>query len=209
MNWYLTSQQQLELPLNVPKETEEDRHYRAMEEFSNIKDEQQHAILQEFKKLKNKRQRQSWTPVPFMRVRKIWKDYAITRIVRDEAGMDEIARMTINNIAKMLANTELAGHTSYGWEEIDEIFELYNFTDKEKQQLWNGPFMSDEQGSDRISDYAMDPLVGDAIELLKARTSEEQLQIVDRVFNRVHRRGDLALNFIEGGSKSLNELYEG
>lgn len=208
MNWYKKSQQQLELPLNVPRETEDMRHERAMEEFSEIKDEQQHAILQEFKKLKDKRQRQSWTPAPFARVRKIWKDYAMTRVVRDEAGMDEIARMTVSNIAKLLANTEIAGHTTYGIDDEEELFKMHGIEEKQKQLLWNGPFMSDEEGRDRISDYAMDPLVGDAIELLKARTAEEKLQIVDRVFNRIHRRGDLARNFIEGGSRSLTQLYE-
>lgn len=63
-------------------------------------------------------------------------------------------------------------------------------------------------GQWRISDYAMKPLMELAHDLLKADSAEEKMLLLDRVFNVVHPRGDIASLFVVGGSKALTELAE-
>ena len=146
---------------------------------------------------------QPWPVVPFDRVNKIWKDYMRYRVVHDTRGMEQISDRMIKNVHRLYANTYLSGHTPH-----DPSYELDNYGMSEKDlKRFYDEYTLDEYGQDRISDYALDDLQNDALELSRANTAEEKLQIVDRMFSRIHRRSDLPAMFIEGGTKSLNMLF--
>ena len=143
-----------------------------------------------------------WRYPSFARVKKIWEDYAAMGFVRDERGMDDIAHSVVYNIAAMDFETQMSGHSTngFGSSETLEEFEMEPWDDDKLERYYDWTGL-------HISDYAMDPLKKLAVEILQAETAEEKLVLVDRVFNTVHMASDLlAENFIEGGSKSLNQL---
>lgn len=149
-------------------------------------------------------QKQKWNVIPFLRLKKIWEDYAKLSFVRDTKGMQKITDLIIDNIEKINANTILAGHTAM---DPDEYFNNYGFeTDEDKENFWDS--LEDENGQLRISDYALDKLIDLYFKLSEADSAEQQLQIVDRILNVVHQRSDIAGWFIEGGTKSLNILSD-
>lgn len=162
-------------------------------------------ILNEYQaNLGNKGYKQKWEVVPAARLIKIWNDYAKTSVVRDEKGIDDIAWIITKNIYKLQVNTLLCGHESDNPVEFakgilgDELPE--DFFDQQES------FFEDEKGAWRLSDYAMKPLVVERDKLEMAQTPEQKLQIVDRILNIVHARSDLSSWFVQGGTKTLNQL---
>lgn len=197
MNWYKKSQSfnQMEFDLELDRSSEFNYDQVDIEEMIC---DQKGKILKEFIDRKDG-DIQSWYPVSFARVKKIWQDYARTGVVRDVKGLEEIVLQTIENIARLYANTELCGHTGV---DPDSDFEDFDFTEEDKKEFWGS-----WTGSN-LSDMAIGPLYNDAIELARTRNPNEALLIVDRIFNRIHQRGDLSSFFIEGGSRSLGDLFE-
>lgn len=151
--------------------------------------------------------RQHWTVVPFAKVQRIWQQYADKGYVRDERGMREIADTIMHNVFKLNANTVIMGHTPHNVNRdyLDDST-TDPLTEEELDDLFPDWCIDPVSGHWRISDYQMDRLMNDAMDLYKAKTAEERLQIVDRIFNRAHQRGDLSSWFIEGGSGSLDSL---
>ena len=153
---------------------------------------------------KRKGHRQSWDVASASRTKKIWADYAKMGFVRDEKGIDKIAGQIITNIQKINANNILSGHT-----EEDPVEHAQNLLDKKiPENYFNkiDDFITDDKGAWRISDYAIKELNDNALQLQQAKTSEQKLAIIDKVLNIVHQRSDLASWFIEGGTKTLNDL---
>lgn len=154
----------------------------------------------------NKNGKQWWKLVPFASVKKIWGDFADKGYVRDERGMLKIASQLIDNVLQLYVNSVLAGHTSQNPEEyLKEIDSELEWTEEDFDKFYD--YIEDERGQLKISDIA-DKLYGDAMDLAAAKTAEEQLMLADKILQRVHMRGDLAANFIEGGYKSLNMLSD-
>jgi len=174
-----------------------------LEMYSEAHDEAIGDFVREFRSSANG-QVASWPVVPAGRLKKIWTDHARMGFVRDEAGMDGIARKMIGLVARLEAATEILGHT-----QIDAREELlepmgYEFTDEEWDRFQD--FLTAPSGQWRLSDYGMKPLQGLARELAAAKSAEEQLVIVDRMLNVTHQRGDMAENFVEGGKETLDWL---
>lgn len=120
----------------------------------------------------------------------------LTRSVSPEnvPVLREIVESIINNIVKLYANTILSGHTP---EDPSEYFEDVGMSTNDSDFFdW----------IDNISDYALEPLFGDAIALLTTKNPQDWILIIDRVFNRVHQRSDLSELFIEGGRSALDRL---
>ena len=159
-------------------------------------------VLQEFKR-REKGTTQPWSVVPFSRIKKIWEDYMKMGFVRDVKGMESISQRMIQNTHRLYANTYLMGHTA---SDPTSDFGEYDITEEEQEIFWNYA-IDDERGQARISDYGLKPLEELAFKLQRTFKPEDQLQIVDRMFNVVHRRSDLPAFFIEGGSNSLDELF--
>jgi hypothetical protein len=149
--------------------------------------------------------RVSWPRIPAARLKKIWLDYGKTGVVRDEKGLDAIADQMLTNIARLQAATEMMGHTQFSpREELEE--EGTVFTDEEWDD-WMTTYFTDERGNWTLSDYGLPKLVDIYGKIFNADTAEEKLQAVDRALNVIHQRSDLAALFVEGGSKTLRDIF--
>ena len=166
-------------------------------------------VLQDYAShLRRKNYHQAWRVVPAARLEKIWQDYSKTGFVRDEAGINEIADLIIENICKVEVNTILCGHSPYhpggvgarsmtNQKYPEGYFErLDNFFDDPHSSTW------------RISDNALRPLTTYAADLITAKTSEDKLQLIDKILNVVHMRGDVASWFVQGGRKTLTKMFK-
>lgn len=196
-NWYKTAAKQQDFSFLEQRPSE----YDVLEEQLGQEQQAVQDVLEEFK-TKEPDGRQPWPVVPLGRVKKIWEDYMKTGFVRDEKGIEQIAQRMIANTHRLFANTYLMGHT-----EQDPKSEFEDFGMDEEAINNFGDYATDEKGNWRLSDSALRPLQEDAFELAKTYDPVQQLQIIDRMFGRVHPRSDLAALFIEGGSSSLDLLF--
>lgn len=57
-----------------------------------------------------------------------------------------------------------------------------------------------------VSDYATEPLIRLAYQVLEARDAEKKLVLCDNILNVIHANGDLASLFVQGGSEALSAL---
>ena len=146
---------------------------------------------------------QPWPVIPFARIKKVWEDYMRLGFVRDEKGINQMVETIIHNIHRLAANTYLMGHTS---SDPSEDFKEAGITTEEQLNAFYDYAIA-ENGQLRLSDYGLEPLQKEAINLEKTYDATERLQIIDRIFNIVHRRSDLSAMFIEGGSSSLDQLF--
>jgi len=199
MNWYKLAQQKefQSITKDMPDEQ------GMIEDYVSDRDEAIYNVIKEYKNSKPG-DRQPWPVVPFGRVRKIWNDYSTYGVVHDTRGIDEIASRMIKNIQRLYANTYLSGHTTL---DPKEELEEQGMDKEDDLERFYWEYSLDDTGQARISDYAMDKLENDALDLAQANTSEQKLLIIDRMFNRIHQRSDIAAMFIEGGSDSLTELF--
>jgi len=186
MNWYKKAQVDEDIAADYY-----DQYYETI-----------HSVLQDFTESPLDA-RQQWTLVPFARVKKIWSDYMKTGIVSDVKGMESISKQMIENTHKLAVNTYLMGHTQGS---PQEHFDDYGMDENEQERFYY--YAVEEDGTSLISDYGLDPLMTLALELSATFSAEEQLQIVDRMFNVIHMRSDLPGLFIEGGTSSLIQLSE-
>lgn len=103
----------------------ESSDYRdAWDTFNNIYDNQKDKILSE---IIDGKEHEYWEKIKFPRLQRIWEGYMRLKFIRDVKGMDDIAYLCIRNIAKLLVNTELVGHTEqYPENIINEFLEDRN-----------------------------------------------------------------------------------
>ena len=151
--------------------------------------------------------RQKWEVLPAAKVKEIWNDYAKYRFVRDEEAVNELAFTMARNTAKLQVNTEMAGHSQLDPNELWQMDREEDMPQELDDKM--GDWMLTDEGQWRISDYGLNKLVPFAMALLNDKeTAEEKLIDMDRMLQICHQRGDLALNFIEGGSNTLTEIYQ-
>lgn len=191
----------------TPNTNEEDK-YQSIENYMSYRDEAIMEFLRSFKSHKSsKKWLVPWNLIPAARLIKIWNDYAKLGFVRDEKGMDSIAQQMIKNVARLDVTNSISGHDMIDMREEAEEMYGYKFTDRQWNKFIDG--MEDEKGNWRVSDYGLPQLSNLAFKLGMAQTAEQQLIIVDQMLNITHQRGDLAAQFIEGGEKTLNQLFLG
>jgi hypothetical protein len=181
----------------------EDEDYDAAEDFYTRVDEQLADIVGEFRATQG-RKKVSWPKLKTEPISKIWLEYGKRGSISDEEGMAKIADQVMTLIARLHVTTVLSGHSSEDNRPEAEDHFGRAFTDKEWDALLD--MLEDEKGNYLLSDYGMKPLEALYTRLHRARTPEEQLQVVDRVLNVVHQRSDLAALFIQGGSATLNRI---
>ena len=171
-----------------------------VEDYYDLRDTLYDEVLQRF--LADPDGKQRWVLLPYPRPKKIWRDFAKTGFVRDEKGMQAIADIVVENIAKVDINSEITGHTES--DPTEEIRERSGVDDIDIDKLYE--YLRDDDGTLRISDYAMNDLWTDAARILESENAEEQLVSVDRALNRIHMRSDIAEWFIKGGTLALSDL---
>ena len=191
------------------------QQYDIYDFFDMIRENQQD-ILYDY--IYSHKEEMDWRVIPFARLKKIWQDYARMGIVRDEKGLDMIVDMMLNNIARLQATTELALHTERGMKDILEEHGLDDEVEdkdtiKQIDKVLDGTnyeFYEDylnTQYTTPISDYGLKPLMDLANRLVSATTDGEKIMIIDQMLQITHQRGDLAALFVEGGAKSLTDLF--
>lgn len=192
-----------QLPMDFSWQEQEEQMYDWVEEYDRTSEDAMEAFLS------NPQSPQNWPVFPFARLQKIWNDYMIYGSVRDEKGLQELADLMIRNTQLLHFNTVMSGHTQLAPEEYVEQYapEGTEWTDELDEM--HGDHITDQNGTWRLSDYALEPLMNDASQLRFARTPEEKLHIIDRMLDRVHARSDIAGLYIEGGSKNLDLLFRG
>lgn len=155
--------------------------------------------------------RQPWRVVPFGRLKKIWEDAARTGVVRDEKGLQAIQDRMIRNLLKLDVNTELMGHKASfpDEQEFEDAGTTKEEFEKKIWENWGNKYFELPNGQLRISDYGLDPLWKYAEQLISVDDPIKKIQYIDQMLNVVHMRSDLAENFIEGGSNSLTQLFNG
>ena len=155
-----------------------------------------------------------WPRIPAARLKRIWLDYgktlsattSRTGVVRDEKGLEQIADLILNNIARLRAATEMMGHSQVDAREM--LSDMgYEFTD-EQWDKWMTTFFTDEHGNWTLSDYALEPLEQFYSKIYGAETAEEKLHWINKALHVIHQRSDLAALFVEGGSQTLREIFE-
>lgn len=144
--------------------------------------------------------RQPWRLIPFYRLLKVWRDWVITGIVRDEKAINLFEDIITENIVKLDINNELIGHFCYSSDDDDLVtYDLTadyiaSYDDIGEYCDW------------KISDYAIKPLHTLLEKLKQENDYRQKLVIIDCILNVSHQRSDLAAWFVEGGSRSLSLL---
>lgn len=183
--------------------------FGSFEDIIYTVDDERESILREYyRKGRKKGSMMSWSVIPFAHLKKIWEDYSKMGIVRDEAGVNEIANQMLRILARLQAATDLSGHSEHGMggKGIAEEIGLKPISEKNSQDFyWN--FLETPYGAP-VSDYGLEPLWKLANELMSTSSAEQKLLIIDQMLNVVHARGDLAALFIEGGSGALGQLSQ-
>jgi hypothetical protein len=91
------------------KEYEEEDYNYSAEDFYSIYDEELAKIIDD---INEGVKTETWVTIPFENLKRIWEDYIKRGYVINRKGVKDIKNLCIKNIAKLLANTELVGHTS-------------------------------------------------------------------------------------------------
>ena len=142
--------------------------------------------------------------VPAARLRKAWLDYGRTGEVRDPKGVERIAERVLDNIVLLDLTNALSGHSE---ENPEGILEEVGVEDIDPQSDSFLEYLTDpDTGGWYVSDYGLPYLHGAYLLILRAETPEETLLAVDKALNVVHQRSDLASWFVEGVTKTLNEV---
>jgi len=131
------------------------------------------------------------------------------------------AALVTKNTLDLEAITELAGHSqgfpydefcsAFGFEKGTEEYEKYSYNNWENcseylSEIGFYDWCQLPDGSDAWSDYGMEPLYKLIKELEEQETAEQKIIVINKILDVYHQRGDLASAFIQGGSKSLNQI---
>jgi len=157
--------------------------------------------------------KQKWNISPFHEIRRLWVEYARYGFVRSEKLMEKVIDRFIETTARLQLNTELCGHSPL---KPLHIFEVHVPDEgdwpegtEESLEAWTDKYCwSQENGQWLISDYGLPTLNEILLEMMVADTYEEKLGCMDRMLQVTHPRFDLAMLYIQGGSKSLTKLFE-
>lgn len=171
-------------------------------------------VLQQYRS-RQPGERQKWRRVPIETLERIWQQHARGFIPEaSEKLIDRIADDFIWDVAQLYGNTVVSGHVhTYTYDAIEEELqeegiEMLSEEDWTSDDGFDEFMYNEEHGNATISDYAMNPLMEDCLELANAGSAEEKLVVIDRMINRIHMRGDIAALFVEGGIASLDRLSE-
>jgi len=176
-------------------------------DWNDISEQQGDIVMEIAKDYENGVTKQPWQTIHTSRLSKILLDYAHKGYVRDEIGVIEIAQQIIDNVARLLVNTILCGHTmsspmAYvrGYDEFVDVDEAeFNaFTD---EYLWD-----DKQGCYRISDYGLGLLCNICNKMPQCVSAEQLLALISAALNVYHQRSDLSAWLVEGGQEELCRL---
>ena len=121
----------------------------------------------------------------------------------------------LNNVALLNILTSIHGHATYFpydefydvFDEIPEEERTYDYTKVSEYLEEQGiddcvPYFSN--GHYVLSDYGLEPLEKLALKLIKEKSPEQILVLINMMLDITHQRSDLAEIFIHGGTSSLD-----
>ena len=149
-------------------------------------------------------------PVNPLILQRLFRQYSYVGVLQHghEKQVHKVTERSLWNIAKLNANTILAGHTQTNPE---EYFDLTVKQVEDWHDAWYDPQyfqFSDFDCQVPISDYGLNPLLELATEAIATSDATARLLIMNRILNVWHMRSDLSEIFVKGGSKVLDMLNE-
>ena len=134
--------------------------------------------------------------------------------------IDKWSNIVTMNSLDLIACTELFGASSsypyddfcsaFGFDENDEEYEKYygkfDACYEHLESLGFEDWAVLPDGSDAMSDFGLKPLLKLIEELEEQETPEQKIVVINKILDVYHQRGDLCSAFIQGGSKSLNQI---
>lgn len=142
-------------------------------------------------------------PLNPARLKKIWRDYSCTGIVRDERGVDDILDDFFDKTVRIDVNNYLSGHTSGN--PLEEFKERGIPTPKDIDDRIDVA-IADIHGNWMISDYGINRLQTLIHNALTTSDYEQKLLNLDAMLNVVHQRSNLAAWFVQGGRGALEAI---
>ncbi len=138
-----------------------------------------------------------WEVIPKRKFFPLWREFGGKGIIRRENDLEEIWMLTICNLKKVIAASELLHYGLAGYEELADS-EVEAFVEYLRPR------------PDLLSCYTdQDFRFGFHLSLLEgARAPEAKLVAVDRVIGLIHGRGPVADWFIEGGYDTCSNLRD-
>lgn len=144
----------------------------------------------------------AWPVLSPAKIHRVWDAYAATGSV-DDSALDEIYTSLRDNVLRLQISNILGDHEAIPGRDLTED----SLSEKE-HETFSSWVVDDSDGNWRISDYGLPQLIDCVAFAHVARYPSEKLRHLDNLLNIVHCRGDLALLFVEGGRKSVNQLPE-
>lgn len=169
-------------------------------------------VIDEWKNAKGKENVfQAWKVAPAGLVKREWEYNAKTGLVHDKI-IDKIQTIFIENFLKLAINTILMGHEEMSAYEFLESFLPEDWNEKKLTKWLEGfeDFISDKTNNYhwRISDYGIARMRPFIYALVEEEDYNKKLFWLDQILSVTHARSDLAAWFIEGGTKTLNCIFE-
>jgi hypothetical protein len=180
-----------------------DLDYDAAADFFHRRDEQLIDLADLLKRSKG-RGRVPWKTVPASLLKRVWFQFGKYKRININ-DLDKISDQILTNIARLQASTEMMGHTSHDVRpELEDLG--FEFTDKQWDE-WMSNYFTDKHGGWMLSDYGLTPLKEIYSQIFNADTPEEKLYAIDKALNVIHQRNDLSSMFVEGGRKTLRDIF--
>lgn len=135
----------------------------------------------------------------------------------NKKAIDRIASIFVTNVAVLRANTDLSGHSAFH----DPILDLFEFLDVQDEtdlpyNTSEFPYSSLYEAFDEIydyigeiSDYGTSKLEKLVMDLFNEENYSQRVLILDKMLNVIHETSDLAEIFIDGGTNTLNKIFDG
>lgn len=146
-----------------------------------------------------------WPLIPAQTLISVWQQAARDGFVRNASALAKIVSIMIDNTARLSFNTDMAEHGTSSTAEVVERFDLE--LEEDEQQAFVEWLVDTDHGW-RISDYGLAPLTKLAAELLDNPSDDDVIPLVDRMLQVTHQRSDLASWFVQGGTATLNRLFD-
>ncbi len=184
---------------------ENDAVYRSAEDYFERLDHQFDALAQEFKSRKSKLVK--WPVIQAQKLTSLWLTFGRRGGFSEDEREQllDVREGILDLIARLYASTVISGHTpECGRKRLEECG--HEFTDPGWEQLLD--FLNDSEGRYILSDYGFPLLHTLYSDLFLAITNADIVFYIDRVLNVVHQRSDLAALFVQGGSKTLQQIAE-
>ena len=183
------------------------------EEYHERLDKIKYRMLRSF--LDNPKGKWRLIKVPASRVKKIWLEFGKRNTITDLNGLDKIAESLLDGICSLRVASQLYGHTDDGLGYTEMFEDVFDWDEEETRKNVNEDDLYEfltvvtgkNQTEDFLSDYGLRPLENLVPRIADESDPIKRLYAIDRAFNVIHQRSDLAAFFIDGGSKTMLEIY--